>query len=221
MWRRGRGSEDIVNRPTHLLFALVSLAASCATYEEERPARRCGGEAPTSWYLNTLAPTLARPLQHPDRLPPAGPGSPLSQGHIATDLFTPYTDESLECWADEGDRLAAMAVAHRIGEASRQYGRMMPDAPRRRILRYLEMATSGSCGRSRTPFCDGVPDAMFRLTFARGISDARQLRLLRRAQQLGVTDAHRYLTGSDSSAMDGGLGPALTVPEPEAPPDNR
>lgn len=170
-----------------LLGALTLLG--CVSVQEP-DTRTCAGQPPTHWYLTEVAPTLPVWQQHPDRLAPATIDDHAYQGLIEVRRFDMYNDETLACWAEGGDKLAAFSLADRLN-------RILPrsDVPDQRVLSMLELATVDTCGRQASLFCEGVSNAAYYLAQYRRVHDDEYFRLMRRARDGGFGLAAWELAG--------------------------
>lgn len=176
-----------------LLLSTAYMPAETAAQSRSEP---CGGEAPTSWYLRTVAPLLPDWQQRPDHPRPVAYPAHFLQGSIALDAFADVDLEQLVCWADNGDKLSALAAAVRLHDRARpRYSTGQPGLPI--VEHYLRVAArdespSGPCA---TPFCHGVPEAMFRLAYYRLTRDDEWRSLMERARDSGLTQARYELEG--------------------------
>ncbi len=89
-------------------FLIKRAPAPAATAD----ATPCPGKRPTAYYMEDVAPTLPPHMRNPFQMPVI-PHPHYDQGQVAFEKLTRYTSSELECWAFQGDKIAAFAFAVR------------------------------------------------------------------------------------------------------------
>lgn len=183
----------------YLFLGLACVAVSCTSPDSGRYSDSasgvtgaCEGEMPTEWYMRDIAPTLPVWQRTPDRKVQLE-RSHLYYGTISTRQFERYSSQQLQCWANDGDKLAALAAAEMIGwDPSARYGAGHETVEQLLRIASEDNAPGQPCAQA---FCHGVPEAMYRLAIFRGLRDREYRSLLERANRAGFVLARYELSG--------------------------